>query len=225
MAIGTTIPPRPASTGSATRRRWRSSPTSNSRRASRPTTKKKNVIRPAFTQWRRSCATLEPPTRIVSRVCHTVSYDDVWTFTHTSAATVAASRNAALPVSVRMNSRTGDLRFRAHAVRPENGPAASSAALKTLLLLLVALDDLRRAHRRRLRVVARLPQRAPLAQQVPALVERDLHALEAPAVLVGRRTCCLPLAQLVLLGDELLDRPVNLTVVHVAHPFVGVLMI
>src|SRR6266446_3331194 len=201
MATATIIPPRPARIGSATRRRWRSSPMSNSRRASRPTTKKKNVIRPLFTQWRRSCATLEPPTRIVSRVCHTVSYDDPWTFTHTSAATVAASRNAALPVSVRMNSRTGDLRFRAQAVRPENGPAGSSAAFteeglaewcssarfagrreartqgapivvlsgrlrarhrgvqrsvtaqplfRQTLLLLVALDDLRRAHRRRL---------------------------------------------------------------------------
>ena len=40
-------------------------------------------------------------------------------FTQASAATVAASRTAALPVSVRRNCRSGVCRFRAHAVRPE----------------------------------------------------------------------------------------------------------
>ena len=50
ISTGTTIPPIPAASGSATRRRWRSSPRSNSLRASSPTTKKKSVIRPLFTQ-------------------------------------------------------------------------------------------------------------------------------------------------------------------------------
>jgi hypothetical protein len=50
IATGTTMPPRPAASGSASRRRSRSSPMSKPRRASRPTTKKKNVIRPLLTQ-------------------------------------------------------------------------------------------------------------------------------------------------------------------------------
>ncbi len=50
IATGTSIPPLPATSGRATRRRSRSSPMSNSRRASSPITKKKNVIRPLFSQ-------------------------------------------------------------------------------------------------------------------------------------------------------------------------------
>src|SRR5450755_557476 len=41
-------------------------------------------------------------------------------FTHASAASVAPSRIAALPVSVRRKSRSGASRFRAQAVRPAN---------------------------------------------------------------------------------------------------------
>ena len=51
----------------------------------------------------------------------TESYDDASTFTHTSAAIVAASMTAVPPVSVRMNSRRGVSRLRAQAVRPLNG--------------------------------------------------------------------------------------------------------
>jgi hypothetical protein len=50
-------------------------------------------------------------------------------FTQTSATTAAASKNAALPVSVRRNSRSGVSRFRAQAVRPEK--RAASGALVT----------------------------------------------------------------------------------------------
>src|SRR3954451_12611520 len=117
------MPPLPASIGSANRRRSRSSPRSNSRRASRPTTKKKNVIRPLFTHPRRSSATVWRPTSIDSVVCHSESYDDGWTLTQTSAATVAARSTAAPPVSVRRNSRNGVWRLRAHAVPPERGEA------------------------------------------------------------------------------------------------------
>ena len=46
IRIGTSIPPSPATNGSASRRRSRRSPRSNSRRASSPTTKKNRVIRP-----------------------------------------------------------------------------------------------------------------------------------------------------------------------------------
>ena len=121
------MPPIEASSGRANLRRSRSSPRSNSRRASSPTTKKKKVIRPLFTQWRKSSATLPPPTRIESVVLHRESYDEASTFTQTSAATAAASRTAAPPVSVRRNSRSGVCRLRAQAVRPENGAAAGSA--------------------------------------------------------------------------------------------------
>ena len=50
-----------------------------------------------------------------------MSYEPLSTFTHTSAATVAASSTAALPVSVARKSRIGRSRCRAQAVRPEKG--------------------------------------------------------------------------------------------------------
>ena len=66
--IATAMPPIAASSGSASLRRSRSSPRSNSRRASSPTTKKKNVIRPLFTHSRRESDTPAPPTSIDSVV-------------------------------------------------------------------------------------------------------------------------------------------------------------
>src|SRR4029453_15499293 len=119
MASAQVIPPIPASSGCANRRRSRHSPRSNSRRASSPRTKKKNVISPLFTQPRRSSATPASPTLIESTVDQRSSYDDASTFTHTSAAIAPASRTAAPPVSVRRNARSGVSRLRAHAVRPE----------------------------------------------------------------------------------------------------------
>src|SRR5215211_3913195 len=101
---------------------------SNSRRASSPTTKKKNVIRPLFTQPCRSSETVEPPSRSESSVLQRASYEAEWTFTHVSAATVATSRTAALPVSVRRNSRSGERTLRAQAVRPEDRDALSATA-------------------------------------------------------------------------------------------------
>src|SRR6266511_1347472 len=126
------MPPMPASNGKAKRRRSRSSPRSISRRASSPTTKKKNVISPLFTQWRRSSETPASATSIDSFVLQSESYDDASTFTHTSAATAAASKTAAPPVSVRRNSRSGVSTLRAQAVRPENvegGPFGSVLVL------------------------------------------------------------------------------------------------
>src|SRR6266542_6892068 len=209
--MGISMPLTPATSGTATRRRSRSSPMSNSRRASSPTMKKKNVISPLFSQYRRSSEIPRPPMRIESTVCQTRSYEDESAFTHTSAATAAASRTAALPVSVRRKLRNGVSRFRAHAVRPEKGAARGSAVTA---LLLVALDDLRRPFAGRIGVEIRVAQRTPLAQQVPVLVERDLQLLQAPPVGVGGVACGFQLPQLVLLGDELLDLPVNLRVVH-----------
>ena len=63
-----------------------------------------------------------------SCVRHTASYDGASMFAQTSAATVAARRTTALPVSVRRNCRNGVCRLRAHAVRPANskGPGWDS---------------------------------------------------------------------------------------------------
>ncbi len=112
IATGTAIPPSPATSGTAIRRRSRSSPMSNSRRASSPITRKKNVIRPLFSQPRRSWDTPKPPSRSDTGVRHSAWYDPASTFVQTSAAIVAASRTAALPVSVRRNCRSGVCRCR-----------------------------------------------------------------------------------------------------------------
>ena len=49
-------------------------------------------------------------------------------FAQTSAATTAASRTTALPVSVSRNARSGVWRFRVHAVRPLNGAVETSVS-------------------------------------------------------------------------------------------------
>ena len=54
MATASAMPPTAPISGSTSRRRSRSDPTSNSRLASSPTTRKKNVIRPSLTQCLRS---------------------------------------------------------------------------------------------------------------------------------------------------------------------------
>ena len=73
IAIGTIIPQSPATTGSVTRRRSRSSPMSNSRRASRPITKKKNAISPEFSQYRTDSERPCPAMLIVIVACQTRS--------------------------------------------------------------------------------------------------------------------------------------------------------
>ena len=80
---------------------------SNSPWASSPNTKKKNVISPLFTHSRRSSDTPAPASRTDSRAPHTPSYDEALMLIHTSAATVIATSTAALPVSVRKNTRSG----------------------------------------------------------------------------------------------------------------------
>src|SRR6185369_13268256 len=70
-----------------------------------------------------------PPSLIESVVCQTSSYDDESTFTHRSAATAAPRSTAALPVSVRRNSRSGVSRLRAQAVRPEYGAGGAELAI------------------------------------------------------------------------------------------------
>src|SRR5580765_168180 len=132
MSTATPAPPTPASTGSAKRRRSRSSPRSNSRRASSPTTKKKNVIRPRFTQSRASREMPQRPMSIEMLVVQSEAYEPESTFAHTSAAAVAPSRTAAPPVSVCRKSRSGVCRLRAHAVRPVYAEVVPDASVNVL---------------------------------------------------------------------------------------------
>src|ERR1700761_8090996 len=119
------MPPRATTSGSATRRRSRSSPRSNSRRASRPATRKKNAISPEFTQPCQLSARPLEPDRITSTVRHVAAYPDGSMLAQASADSVAASRTAALPVSVRRNRRSGVSSLRAHTVRGENCEAVT----------------------------------------------------------------------------------------------------
>src|SRR5712691_7796537 len=96
-------------------------------------------------------------------------------FDQASAASVAASRTVAPPVSVRRKFRSGVSRFRAQAVRPENGCCGSP-------LLLVALDDVGPSRVGVARIAPGITQRPPLAQEVPVLVESDLQLLQALTV-------------------------------------------
>ena len=70
IAAGTSIPPMPATRGTASRLRSVSSPTASSRRTSRPITKKKTTISPSLTQWWRSIEIPRPPSSMLSSVCH-----------------------------------------------------------------------------------------------------------------------------------------------------------
>src|SRR5437660_8424581 len=105
-------------------------------------TRKKNVISPSFTQWRRSAEIPPPPIRIESFVVHNDWYEsDHGEFAHRSAAIVAASRKIALPVSVLRKSRTGAPRFRAQAVRPVKASARPGRELATSTLILLSGYD------------------------------------------------------------------------------------
>ena len=64
------IPPRPARTGTAIRERSRSSPTSSSRLASSPTTRKNSVISPSLTHPWRSVSNAWSPSEIARFVSH-----------------------------------------------------------------------------------------------------------------------------------------------------------
>ncbi len=93
---GTASPATAARTGTVARERMLSSPTANSFFTSRPTTKKKNVMRMSFTIWRRSNSTLNAgdSSRITDR--QNVSYDvPSPTFAQMRAAIVPARSRAA----------------------------------------------------------------------------------------------------------------------------------
>src|SRR4051812_40361693 len=82
---------------------------------------------------------------------------------------------------------------------------AETIVPSTVRLLLVALHDLGRPRLRRVRILAGVATRAPLPEQVPALVERHADLLEAPPLALADGAGRLALPELVLLGDELLD--------------------
>src|SRR4029078_13372134 len=99
------------------------------------TTKKKNVISPLFTHWRRSSETPASATLIDSFVPQSESHDDASTSPQTRAAPAPASKPAAPPVSVRRNSRSGVSTLRAQAVRPEKNAAGMVGSLLVLIRL------------------------------------------------------------------------------------------
>src|SRR6266566_4226608 len=187
MAIASAMPPIPATSGRAKRRRSRSSPRSNSRRASSPTTKKKNVISPLFTQWRRSSATPASPMSIESFVLQSEPYDDASTFTQTSAAAAAASKTAAPPVSVRRNSRSGVCTLRAQAVRPENGGGrlfGSPSALAALPFLGRGRGSLGQAC-----IAERFPEQVDRHRQAGNLIRRSRAPELLPLLDAGLHRC------------------------------------
>jgi hypothetical protein len=81
-----------------TRRRSLSSPMSNSRRTSKPTTKEKNAISLLLTQSRRSSVTLMEPRRTLRSVCHTLSYELNPMLAHPCAAATPANKTPALRI-------------------------------------------------------------------------------------------------------------------------------
>ena len=95
-----------------------------------PTTRKKKLIRPLLTQWRRSC---DGPCRsepdATARCASSSSYDDASTFAHTSATTTAPTSTPALPDSVCRNDRSGADRPRCHSVMPRHGAEDDESAI------------------------------------------------------------------------------------------------
>src|SRR5205085_1981266 len=81
-------------------------------------------------------------------------------------------------------------------------------------LLLVVLDGALATDLGGVGVEAGVAASAPLAQQVPALVERDLDLLEPGMLVVAQPDAGLALLELVLLGDECVDPLDDLGVVH-----------
>src|SRR5262245_39463015 len=108
----------------------------------------------------------QPPSWIEKVVSQTVAYEDESALTQTSATTAAASRTAALPVSVRRKLRSGVSRFRAQAVRPENADAGgpvvrlpSTAAMRRLFRRAVSARPAARSRPAQARGVRDRPDR------------------------------------------------------------------
>lgn len=81
--------------------------------------------------------------------------------------------------------------------------------------MLVVLDDPFVAHRRAVRVLTRVAASAPLAQEIPALVELDGELVEARLLLlVEPAVAGASVLEFVLGIDELADAGHDLAVVH-----------
>ena len=97
---------------------------------------------------------------------------------------------------------------------PAVGRRRESRLRRPTPLLLVTLDDLGRPELGALGALAGLSARAPLPQEIPALVERHAQRLQPLPVGVRRLPCRFSLPELVLLGDHPVDRTVDLGVLH-----------
>ncbi len=114
-SAGTTMPPSAAITGRAAWRGSASSPTSSSRLSSRPTTKKKNAIRPSLIQWCRDISRRQLPMPMLTGSRTSCQYASArLLLARTRAATVAANSRRPPLVWLRMNSSKG-LRTRSKA--------------------------------------------------------------------------------------------------------------
>jgi hypothetical protein len=81
-------------------------------------------------------------------------------------------------------------------------------------LLLITLDDALWAHCGVIRVLARLATCAPLTQQIPTLVQRDLDLVKASNLFLSRgRTSMFSLERMFVL-DELADSVHDFNLVH-----------
>src|SRR4029079_14039743 len=87
-------------------------------------------------------------------------------------------------------------------------------SLKQRASLLVALDDAFRTHGGLVRVLPRFATRPSLAQQIPALVKRNLDRPKLGNVFIRRRRARMGALQRVLIFDELADPLNNLDLVH-----------
>jgi hypothetical protein len=87
--------------------------------------------------------------------------------------------------------------------------------------LQVPLNRLRIARHCLAGVLAELAAGAPLAEQVPALIELDLHRLETLALVLRQRLLAVSVEQVLLFVDELVDPTEHVPVVHRCLLFEG----
>ena len=84
----------------------------------------------------------------------------------------------------------------------------------TAPLLLVPLDRALGPGLGRARILTRVPQGAALAQEVPALVEPDLHVVQLLPLVVGEATTEVGGVELVLLRGQPVDAVQQVLVLH-----------
>jgi hypothetical protein len=88
--------------------------------------------------------------------------------------------------------------------------------------LLIVLHNLGGSNARRIRIASELASGAPLAQEIPTLIE--LHFEGSESLVVTIRECPLPVQRMFLLHkslDMLQDRPIALLLCHGHLPLVA----